>query len=232
MAGELQALAREWVEVRETSSREKSDWEETRATWQSLNSIRQSEIEQLDEFVLGAEERVGALTREKQQFARERNELRTWRKNTEDRVDAVEKSLVELLPRFPAPLRDSLEEPILRLENPDPERALQDRTRDLVLILQGYREFDNSITIDNEVREIDGESREIEVLYLGMSGAWYVDTVARYGGVGIPTNDGWEWREDNAIAGKVRRAISIHRSEEVPGLVELPLPPSPPEPVP
>ena len=63
---------------------------------------------------------------------------------------------------------------------------------------------------------------EVEILYLGLAVAFYVDRAGENAGTGRPGAAGWEWSADNAIAGQVRRAIDIHSKSAEPGFVELP----------
>lgn len=225
-AARLQAKAEKWIEVRQLISRENSGWREQKSTWEALNEIRKTEIEKLTEFAETAEERVEELLSEEDAHAEERSELRSWRGDAAGRVARLEASLRPLLSRFPEPLRNSVEEPLTRIEAADPDRALQDRTRDLVLVLQAYREFQQSITLDRDVREIDGKAREVEVLYLGMTRAYFVDASGRHGGFGFPSSEGWIWEEDDSIAPEVRRAIAMKDNEVAPGFVRLPIIPT------
>ena len=124
---------------------------------------------------------------------------------------------------FPPPLREKIEESLLRIETGEADRSLQQRTRDVLLVSQAYLDFQNVFTVDSELREIDGETRSIDVIYLGMSKAWFVDASGRYSGFGAPAKDGWNWTTDNQIAATVRDAIEVQERRNPPALVTLPL---------
>ena len=68
-----------------------------------------------------------------------------------------------------------------------------------------------------------GARREVDILYLGMSQAWYVDAEAKYAGYGVPGETGWVWTEDNSIATSARSAIDIQARRATPAFVKLPL---------
>ena len=188
-----------------------------------LNTIRKNEIEQLEEFITAAGERVDEIAEKRTANAEERKDLKAWRRGVESAIAGYEQRLRGLLPRFPEPLRAEAEEAIARLENPTEDAPLQDRTRDVLLVLQAFLEFQGGITIDTDVREIGGSKREVEVLYLGMTQAWYVDVTGEYSGHGVPTANGWEWTADDSLASRVRRAIRMQRKLAEPDFVELPI---------
>lgn len=228
-AAELQEQLKQWVLTRQLISREKADWAEQKATWQSLNEIRRQEKEQLEEFTTAARKRIPQISAKKEALADEEKDLRQWRKDTLRGVDEWEGSLRPLLSRFPAPLRRSLRDPISRLEagEGDDSRPLQERVRDVVLILQGFREFQDSLTIDKEVLSLEGEEREVDVLYVGLGRAYFTDPSDSVGGYGLPSEEGWKWQVESSIAAEVRKAIEMRRNQIPPEFLTLPIPANP-----
>lgn len=218
----LQKQTAEWIETRRLISAESAAWETEKATLADLNTIRQRETQQLGEFVKAAGERVTELDEQKKKSATEKANLQQWRKNFEDEVAALEAQLKPLLPAFPAPLRDKIGDAIARLESPAEDVALQNRARDVLLILQAAHEFQNEITLASEVRDLDGEKREVEVLYLGMSQAWFVDASGRYSGSGAPGDAGWVWKAEPGLAASIRQAIEVQKRAATPAFVDLP----------
>lgn len=219
----LQEKTRQWIETRRLIGEETAKWQEEKASLAELNVIRSKETAQLDEFVKAAEVRVAELGEKKAALAKEEEDLKAWRAKLDTDIARLEANLRPLLKRFPAPLRERVQESLIRLESPDPDQPLQNRARDVLLVLQACLEFQNTLTIDHEAREIGGERREVEVLYLGLTQAWYVDTSGKHSGHGVPGEEGWIWTEDHAIAGQVRSAIEIQARRATPAFVELPL---------
>jgi hypothetical protein len=219
----LQKKTGEWIETRRLIGEEASAWQTEKNSLAELNAIRAKETTQLDAFVQAATVRIGELTNRKGALAKEQTDLKAWRAKLEADLSALEAGLRPLLPRFPAPLREKIQESLVRIESPEADQPLQNRARDLLLVLQACLEFQNTLTLHNEVREIGGERREVEVLYLGMTQAWYVDAAGRHSGHGVPGEQGWIWSEDPAIASRVRSAIEIQARRATPAFVELPL---------
>ena len=222
-AVEVQSQLEQWVKTRQLISEEASSWEAEKATLTELNSVRQQESVQLDEFVTAAGQRVAEISDKRTAFAKEEADLKAWRSELEKRLADLRPKLAPLLPRLPPPLREKIEESLIRIESPDPDEPLQNRTRDILLVLQSYLDFQNTFTVDSDVREIDGARREIDILYLGMTQAWYVDTKGKHSGYGHPSNAGWEWTEDASIAANVRAAIEIQTKRAMADFVELPI---------
>lgn len=227
-AAVLQEKTREWIETRRLIGEETAAWQGEKASLADLNAIRAKETAQLDEFVKAAEVRVEELGKKKAALAKEEGDLKAWRAKLDADISGLEADLRPLLKGLPAPLREKIQESVVRLESPEPDQPLQNRARDVLLVLQACMEFQNALTVDTEAREIGGERREVEVLYLGLTQAWYVDASGRHSGHGVPGEAGWIWTEDQSIAAQVRSAIEIQARRATPAFVELPLtnPPS------
>lgn len=218
-----QTKLQEWVKTKQIAGQEKAAWEEEASTLSQLNQIRNRELEQLKAFTESARNRAVELDKQLSGFAAERESLKAWRRELQSLVNGWEKQVQSGQNLFPPPLREKVEESLLRIESGDPDRPLQQRTRDILLISQAYLDFQNVFTVDTEMREIEGETRSVDVLYLGLSKAWFVDASGRYGGTGAPTADGWKWTVNNQIAGAVREAIEVQARRTPPVLVTLPL---------
>jgi len=219
----VQSTLEQWVKTRQLISEEQAAWEVEKSTLAGLNEVRLRESAQLDEFIAAAGERVTELDAKRAAFDKEETDLKTWRAGMEKQVASLEQQIRPLLARFPAPLRGKVEEALIRLESPDPDQPLQNRTRDILLVLQAYLEFQNTLTVESDIREIAGARREVAILYLGMAQAWYVDIDGKHSGYGVPSDKGWVWTEDNSIASRVRAAIEIQARRAAPTFVELPL---------
>ncbi|MDF1823975.1 MAG: DUF3450 family protein [Verrucomicrobiales bacterium] len=222
-ARQVQTHLQEWVRTKQLISQEASEWESEKATLNELNEIRKRETEQLNEFIEGAEVRIKEIATQRAAFEKEEAELKEWRRKLSATITPLERELLKLIPTFPYPLRLEVAEAITQLEARDSSRPLQHRTRDLLSLMQAYWSFHEKLTLDTEIREIDGIKREIEVLYFGMTQAWYVDKSGKHSGVGSPTPTGWVWKEEPSIASTVKRAIDMQTRLEAPGFVRLPI---------
>lgn len=222
-AAVVQEKVREWVRVQELISQEESRWHEEQQLMRDLAGLRREEIRKFDELLAAAGERVTAFEAREARLTAEESSLRTDRELLLQRIAALEPRARALLPSFPPPLRDKLEETAARLEHPDPDQPLQNRYRDILAILVEAGNFDREITVHTEVRAIETRDLEVQVLYLGLGRAYYVDRSGRHAGTGVPGDKGWIWTEAPALAGEIRRAIAIRQQEAPPALVRLPV---------
>ncbi len=218
----LQEKVRQWVDVQKQRSEETARWQEQQQQLATLNELRRTEIKQIDTLIAAAGQRLEEATTQQRKLQEEQAELSSRRSFLLENITELEKAMRECIARFPKPLREKVEDAIYRLDNPDDDRPLQDRYRDVLAILTASIAFDNAITVTREIREVEGKRIELETIYMGLTKAWYVgrgDTIA---GHGKATNEGWQWQPDNSISGQVRRAIDIYRKESSPGYVKLP----------
>jgi len=222
-AGVVKRTLKEWVLTKQLISKEASQWAVEKESLADLNVVRQREIKQLGEFSKTAGLRIEEIDNQRKQFSQEKTDLTSWRKDLKKQISVMENELRPLIPLFPLPLRVKVEEAITRLESPEAERPLQHRTRDVLLVMQAYLNFQSTVTLDADIRPIDGQDREVEILYLGLTQAWYVDQTGEYSGYGVPGPEGWVWTEDPALATSIRQAIAIQSRQATPAFVTLPL---------
>ena len=75
-----------------------------------------------------------------------------------------------------------------------------------------------------EGRTVNNEPITVQVLYIGLAHAFYVNKdkgVAGYGSVN--TESGWSWTEDSTILDNVARAIQVYQNEIPAEFVVLPV---------
>ena len=215
----LQEKVRQWVEIQKLRSKEKADWEEQKKSMEALNGIRSKEIEQIDVLIKAAGQRLTDATNKKNELLDEKDKLSIQRNVIEQRVIAIEKSLRNQLNLFPDPLVSKIKEELERIRDPNPESSLQDRLRDAVAILSAASDFAYSMTVSNELRDIEEKSVEVEVMYLGFSGAWYVSKNGKISGWGKASPNGWKWTEAKKVAQPLIEALEMYRKERAPDYV-------------
>ncbi|MDF1813625.1 MAG: DUF3450 family protein [Verrucomicrobiales bacterium] len=221
------AVAREkvvqWISTKKTIAEESAKWQEEKAMLVDLIELREREAGQMDEIINEAKERVSDIENKTSSLKKEETDRKAWRSQFARRVSALEDELKAKLPYLPPPVKSKMFDAVERLESSGDEDDLQARFRDILALLNECISFNSQITSLPEIHEIDGNKVEVDVIYLGMKQAWYVDRTNKYAAIGVPTKDGWVWRADSSMAGKVRRAIDVHSKKEPPAFVELPI---------
>lgn len=226
-AAAVQEKLRQWVHVQLLISQERADWDAQKQTLRDLEGLREREVAQLGELIEAAGNRLADAEQQRTDLNAEESMLRERRVDLEQRIDGLEAAARQLLPGLPKPLRDRLGDTIERLANDaesDTTVPLQNRYRDVLALLTEIISFQSKLTLDTELRKLDGGTVQIEVLYLGLGQAYYVDRSSKHAGIGQPGGaDGWIWEEQPELAASVRRTIDIFRKQVSPELVELPL---------
>ena len=216
----LQEKVRQWVETQKLRGKEKADWAEQKSNMEALNKIRLKEIEQIDALIKAAGERLSDATNKKAELLAEQDKLRNQRDIIEQRVIAIESSLRNKLNIFPDPLLSKVKNEVERIRDQVNESSLQDKLRDTVAILSAASDFGNTMTVSNEIRDVDDQKTvEVQVLYLGFSGAWYVSKNGKNSGFGKAYEDGWKWTEDKEVAQPLIEALEMYQKEKSPDYV-------------
>ncbi|MDF1754407.1 MAG: DUF3450 family protein [Verrucomicrobiales bacterium] len=213
----------QWVSAKKAASQEEAQWNQEKQMLTDLIALRDRESEQMAEVIELAQERVADIEKKSADLKGEEQKRQAWRGQFEKRVTSLEDSLIAQLPYLPEPVKNKVYDAIERLEDREDGGDLQGRFRDVLAILNEVIAFNSQIHTLPEIHEIDGQKLEVDVMYLGMKQAWYVDKTNRKAAIGLPGKNGWVWKEDPAIAGKVRSAIDIQMKKEAPAFVKLPL---------
>jgi len=219
----LQEKVRQWVDAQKLRSKERADWSEQKRQMAALNGIRTKEIEQIDSLIAAAGKRLSDATNRREELLAEQESLRNKRTIILKRVERLETALRAQLGIFPEPLLNKVKDEVERMRKTEPLKSgsLQDRLRDLVAVMSAASEFGQSLTIHNQIRT-DGEDQiEVEVLYFGFSGAWYVGRAGKVAGYGQAEKDGWKWTKDKSVAGPLKDAIEMYRKERAPDYVRI-----------
>lgn len=218
----LETLSAKIYEAKKAFSLESTQWEEQRALFTDLVTIREKEIAEIDEFTAAAKERVEVVKKQRDAFDQEEAERKTWRADFQKRVESLEAKLRPALVRLPQPVMDKVEQSAARLKAADEEAPLQERFRDVLAILSAVQDFSNRITVVTEIREFDGKEVELDVMYLGLAQAWFTNRNGQVAGIGWPSDEGWKWEQDRSFGSKIRTAINVQRREAPAEIVRLP----------
>ncbi len=229
-AAEVQEKLRQWVKTQQLISGEKAGWEAEKSSLADLNELREQEAAQLDELIATAGTRLSDAETRLAELNEEEESLRTQRAEKESRIGELEAGVRSLLPGFPAPLLEQLGDAVERLQDAESGHGssgapLQNRYRDVLAVLTEAGAFDSRLTLDTELREIDGRTLEVQVLYLGLANAYFTDRSGAYSGTGKPATaaGGWEWSVQPELAASIQQTIGIFQKQASPELVKLPL---------
>ncbi|MDF7799553.1 DUF3450 family protein [Pontiellaceae bacterium B1224] len=216
----------EWLQLQKTISAEAANWQAERNRLSQLNSIRKQEMNKLDELLAHSESARNLQTEKQEELNRSVTALEAQREQLIASIAALENQLIPLVDFLPPPLQKKCAVPLGRLLQPDAANTLQDRYRDVFEVLTEIAEFNQTITTDTYLLERNGQRTEVDVLYLGLSQAWYINRNGTDAGYALPTSKGWNWISDPESAPAIRNAIQIAEKQVVPDFAALTIHPS------
>ncbi|MDF7807263.1 DUF3450 family protein [Pontiellaceae bacterium B12219] len=215
----------EWVQIKKIISAESAEWQTEKMRLSDLNSIRLQEIGKLDELLARSESARTLQTEKHEQLNRSFTMLKAQQEELRLAIATLEKQLRPLLNRLPPPLQKKRAAEIARLEQRNTEIPLSDRYRELLLLLTEIGEFNQTITLDQHILELENQRVEVDVLYLGLSQAWYLNRNGTHAGYAFPASKGWNWIPDPSSAPAIRAALQIAEKQVAPDFAALTLHP-------
>ena len=213
------------IEVRSLEAQAKADWLKEKAILEAQASNWSTEFSNLEKKMETLHTQLGQFEPAQSSSIEEQERLRAVFKLISESLDGLETSLSDLFPRLPTPLMESLAPYQARLRQPSQGaiRSLDSRCRNIVYLLDRIHEFDQRFTLHWETRKHPDESEVlVQVLYLGLSHAYFVDASGDIAGTGKPEAESWTWRFDPSLAEAIQDAIAIHDRRIAPKMIHLP----------
>ncbi len=217
----------QWVETRRLISEEKKD---LALSLQFLNDridVLQSELDAMKQRTAEAQEQLESTDEKHQELTGQNEKLIAGAQSLRDMVDVIEQRTMQLLAASPQMVRERVRPLSQQMPENEEEKqklSLSARFQNVIGILNEINKFHTEITVTSEVRDLgDGESREVTVMYLGVSKAYYVSASGDVAGVGSPGEDGWVWTSRPEAAKPISQAIAILKNEQVASFVPLPM---------
>ncbi|MBL6920369.1 MAG: DUF3450 family protein [Puniceicoccaceae bacterium] len=216
----------QWVETQQIISKEKSDWKLEKSILQDTQNLLNRELERLTAALEELDASATAADEERTTLAAEKETLATASAVVEAQIGALETQVKAIVKTFPEPLVDKIQ-PLIRRIPKDPKNTkstLGERVQNIVGILSQADKFNGTITQTSESREVgDGRVVEVRTIYWGLGGAFFVDAAGEYAGVGIPSENGWEWPEVEGSGPKIKRLLDVYEGSEDIQFVEVPV---------
>jgi FtsZ-binding cell division protein ZapB len=194
-------------------------------------ALVEHEIESLREKIDKTSTDISVADRKRAELVEKNEKLKRAGGVLEDTLVDFEDRVKGLLARLPSPIQSQVK-PLSQRIPTDPEDtklSLGERFQNVIGILNEVNKFNGVITVTSEVRELPGGgSAEVAAMYLGVGMAYYAnkaneDESLDIAGVGVPGEDGWNWKPVNEAAPEIRRLIAIFRNEEVADFVQTPI---------
>jgi|TARA_B110000438_G_scaffold303242_1_gene363880 hypothetical protein len=204
-----QQAVSDYVFSRQQIAQTKNEWKVYKEVSERRIEFFESEIEALKAQIETAENTVSSA---QMTISTKQDEIAALRKANKvvlDFAPEYEARIRALSKTLPAPLSKKLS--ALTDQLGKPKQAAQ-RMAIVIGILNEIDKFNSEWTIDGE--QIGKTT--VNVLYMGLSMGFYADENGTVGGLIIPTADGWERRENNALAPAISTLIKFRLGEVKP----------------
>lgn len=215
---ELRETISKIVDVQTLESEERLDWKARKDEFAALLDLHARELKLLDQELnqAGQSAPSHAVTTEEIKI-----EIAALKKARNLATEVVSRNLprvISLAKRFPEPLLKDAEIELATLRAWKPVDEPRDALRSILGLLAKAEQFNRRFTRTTEIRE----GREVEVLYLGLAQAFYMDR-KNQAGIGQPGADGWEWKSKPEIRSELSKALETLDKKRPPTMVTLPL---------
>lgn len=226
---DVRNIIKEWVDTEKTISAEQQAWQENKSLLNDILTSLNTEEKILRETINNAKQDTTRADEERLELVSKRDEYRRNSDLLKENIGLYERQAILLVQQVPIILQDEMGPLINKLNKAGSSNySLSERAQTLISILTAIQQFDNNITVANEIRRLNsGKDGEVKTLYIGLSRAFYVDNAKTTAGYGYPKEnapDGsWEWIEQTNLAGDILNAVNIYENRETPALISLPL---------
>ena len=226
---ETRKVFQELVESRQEIANQRALWNTQKQSLLDTIDLLNLEIELLEKRIAETEEESTQAERDRIRLNGEIEELKEASAVVATVIRGFESRVLQLVNALPEDLKSKLE----RLTNRIPDRntpesqiraSLGERMQNIVGLLNQLEVFNNGVHVMNEYREIGGNNISIQVLYIGLAKAFYVNKEQGVAGFGtVSSESGWVWQEDASLLDAVSRAISVYDNSVPAEFVVLPV---------
>lgn len=223
----LEALVKQWVELRSQLGSESRQWLEQEAQWKQEIGLLEREQAALKDEIDSASRQQASATRDQLDQLRRQDELRQILEGLRPALDRAEADLRAWVVVLPPALREPLAELQSRLPADNAAAAKAGTAQRVQTVVALYAQIEELGRGTHVVKEIladeRGTRREMDVLYLGLARAYAVSPDQAWAAVGTPAAGGWAWAPQPDLAPRVRRAIDVQQEQVAAELVALPI---------
>lgn len=217
---------KEYIEIRKLIGDESTAWTSQKQTLADMIGVLKAEIGELDDKMAALSASATSADQKRAELNEKLEAGRATSKAFDATIATLESRVKALAVSLPSPLATELSPLLSRLpEAPDKTRlSYSQRLQTVIGILAQTDKFNTDVKYVSEVKDVGGETREVQTLYLGLAAALFTDSAGAYAGYGSPTPTGWTWQTvqgEQALA--VAQAVDVYLSRKSPEFVSVPL---------
>jgi len=220
--GSLESLVEQWVGLRKEIVQERQAWNQKQQQWRQEIALLEKESNILEEEIAKARKFEANNAGEIAEQLKHKEMLRITVDEVGSVVDKTVSRILETEPAIPKPLRkDSLRR--LKSENGNSKPHVTQRLQLLVASMEEIEKTENGIHTVRELLLIEGQRREMDIIYLGLGCGFAVSPDNSVAAIGYPAKEGWQWTAAHETAAEVRKLINIKNHELPPQIITLPI---------
>ncbi len=226
VAGEMRELLDKWVDLQKALSKEKSEAKDAKLVLQQRIELLTRELEELKEKRVKGELDVTEADRKKAEMADKKTGIVGSLAELEKEAPALEGELRALQPLLPDPVKERLAPLFGRVPEvgKTSKASLAERYQNVVGVLNEVAKANQEIGVVSEIRTLDdGKPAEVKTLYIGLGQAYFVNATGKKGGIGRPGQHGWEWQQDDSLAGNIRLSLDMLQSKSSAKFIPMPV---------
>ncbi len=217
---------KEYIEIRKVIGEESAAWSTQKQTLADMVEVLKAEIGELEEKMVTLQASATSADQKRAELNADLEAGRATSKAFDATIAGLEQRVTTLTATLPDPLAIELKPLIARLPD-DPAKtrlSYSQRLQNVIGVLAQTDKFNSDVKYVSEVKDVGGETREVQTLYLGLAAALFTDAGGDYAGYGFPTATGWKWE---TVAGEqaleVARALDVYLARQSPEFVSVPL---------
>ncbi|HSH09930.1 MAG TPA: DUF3450 family protein, partial [Oceanipulchritudo sp.] len=207
----------QYVDTRQAIALEKNEWKAYQELTQRRIDLYEREINQLQELIQAAEKDTTQAERQIAAIREEIGSLRAANEIVSRSMPAYEAQMRELYQYFPRPLKNKVQRLVQQFGKP---RQASDRMAILIGILNEVDKFNTEFNFDTDEKKLpNGDTKLVDVIYLGLAVGYYSDKDGKVGGIGVPAAGDWVWTERNDLAPAIRDAVLYYNGDIKPAML-------------
>lgn len=215
----------QWVQTRQLISRTEADWLADKETLLQSKALYERELAAVQAQIARISTNSSVANRERLAAEADLKQMTAGVDAARTTVAKLESEVRSIIPLLPPPLKAATQPLIDRLPaDPAATKAVAtERLQTVVSLLNEVDKFHNTLTIANEKQpNAKGELISVDVVYVGLAAAYFVDATGSVAGIGSPGDAGWTWQLKPEIGPIVRDSIAMYRSQKPAAFVGLP----------
>lgn len=226
MLQNTQTTLAQWVETRQLISRTRVDWKADEEMLQRTVAMFEGELASLAEQARSVGTNSVEVARQRTQAEAQKADLEAGLAVLAQVLGPLEQRLRQFAAVLPPPLLKTVQSLVDRLpaEVAATEAPPLKRLQTVITLLNEIEKFNAMVTLSPEMRpDPTGGEIKVQVLYLGLGQAWFVDEAGAFAGSGVPGPNGWEWTPQPDLGPRIKRVMAMYEEKQPAEFVALPV---------